>query len=106
MALSMNVVILLYLVASVFFIQALKGLSHPTTSIRGNLFGMVGMAIAVFTTAALIVQLAGQMGQTRAQGMVWVVVGLVAINTFGGFLVTKRMLEMFKKKEPKGEKKA
>jgi NAD(P) transhydrogenase subunit alpha len=29
-------------------------------------------------------------------------VGLVAINTFGGFLVTRRMLEMFKKKEPKG----
>jgi hypothetical protein len=32
------------------FIQALKGLSHPTTSIRGNLFGMVGMAIAAVTT--------------------------------------------------------
>ena len=32
-------------------------------------------------------------------------VALVAINTFGGFLVTERMLEMFKKKEPK-EKRA
>ena len=31
---SMNVVTLLYLIASVCFIQALKGLSHPTTSIR------------------------------------------------------------------------
>ena len=30
-----------------------------------------------------------------------VAVGLVAINTFGGFLVTQRMLEMFRKKEPK-----
>ena len=30
----------------VCFIQALKGLSHPTTSRRGNTFGMVGMAIA------------------------------------------------------------
>jgi len=56
---SMNLVTLLYLIASVCFIQALKGLSHPTTSIRGNLFGMVGMAIAVLTTAALIVKLAG-----------------------------------------------
>jgi small neutral amino acid transporter SnatA (MarC family) len=37
-------------IASVCFIQALKGLSHPTTSIRGNLFGMIGMAIAVLTT--------------------------------------------------------
>ena len=52
---SMNLVTMLYLIASVCFIQALKGLSHPTTSIRGNLFGMVGMAIAMATTAALIV---------------------------------------------------
>ena len=65
---SMNLVTLLYLVASVCFIQALKGLSHPTTSIRGNLFGMVGMAIAVLTTAALIVKLRRQGGT----GMVWV----------------------------------
>ena len=43
---SMNLVTLLYLAASVCFIQALKGLSHPTTSIRGNMFGMVGMAVA------------------------------------------------------------
>ena len=42
-------------VASVCFIQALKGLSHPTTSIRGNMFGMASMAIAVVTTGALIV---------------------------------------------------
>jgi NAD(P) transhydrogenase subunit beta len=54
----MNLVTLLYLVASICFIQALKGLSHPTTSIRGNLFGMLGMALAVFTTAALIYKLA------------------------------------------------
>jgi NAD(P) transhydrogenase subunit alpha len=31
---------------------------------------------------------------------------LVSINTFGGFLVTRRMLEMFKKKEPKPGAKA
>ena len=51
---SMNLVTLLYLLASICFIQALKGLSHPTTSIRGNVFGMTGMAIAVLTTGALI----------------------------------------------------
>jgi len=34
-----------------------------------------------------------------------IAVGLVAINTFGGFLVTRRMLEMFRKKEPRAEKK-
>jgi NAD/NADP transhydrogenase beta subunit len=44
---SMNLVTTLYLIASICFIQALKGLSHPTTSRRGNLFGMLGMALAV-----------------------------------------------------------
>ena len=43
---SLNVVTLLYLIASVCFIQALKGLSHPSTARRGNVFGMSGMAIA------------------------------------------------------------
>ncbi|MDB5372634.1 MAG: synthetase [Belnapia sp.] len=41
---------LAYLVASVLFIMALRGLSHPETSRRGNVFGMVGMAIAVVAT--------------------------------------------------------
>ena len=54
---SMNLVVLLYLVASVCFIQALKGLSHPTTARRGNVFGMSGMAIALLTTVALILKL-------------------------------------------------
>ncbi len=39
-----------YLVAGVLFILALRGLSHPTTSVRGNRFGMIGMAIAVLIT--------------------------------------------------------
>ena len=94
---SLNLVTLLYLVASVCFIQALKGLSHPTTSIRGNLFGMVGMTIAVLTTAALIVKLSGDMGQTRAQGMVWVVVGLVAGGGIGA--VMAKRVEMTKMPE-------
>jgi NAD(P) transhydrogenase subunit beta len=94
---SLNLVTLLYLVASICFIQALKGLSHPTTSIRGNLFGMVGMTIAVLTTAALIVKLSGDMGQTRAQGMVWVVVGLVVGGGLGA--VMAKRVEMTKMPE-------
>ncbi len=39
-----------YLVSSVLFILALRGLSSPVTARRGNLFGMAGMAIAVLTT--------------------------------------------------------
>ena len=77
---SMNLVTLLYLIASVCFIQSLKGLSHPTTSIRGNLFGMVGMTIAVLTTAALIVALAGS-----ALGLAWVLLGLVIGGGYGAW---------------------
>ncbi len=89
---SMNLVVLLYLVASIFFIQALKGLSHPTTSIRGNLFGMSGMAIAVITTAALIVNLAG-----HADGLGWVLLGLV-IGGGAGAIMAQRV-EMTKMPE-------
>ncbi len=77
---SMNLVTLLYLIASVCFIQSLKGLSHPTTSIRGNLFGMVGMAIAVCTTAALIVRQSGS-----GLGLSWVLLGLVVGGGYGAW---------------------
>jgi NAD(P) transhydrogenase subunit beta len=77
---SLNLVVLLYLVASVCFIQALKGLSHPTTSRLGNAFGMVGMAIAVLTTVALIVKLAPQMATV---GMGWILLGLLIGGTAG-----------------------
>jgi NAD(P) transhydrogenase subunit beta len=90
---SMNVVTLLYLAASVCFIQALKGLSHPTTSIRGNLFGMAGMAIAILTTAALIVELSGG----PAKGMTWVLAGLV-VGGGAGAVMAKRV-EMTKMPE-------
>jgi len=47
---SENVSSLLYIVAGVLFIMALRGLSHPTTSRQGNLYGMVGMGLAILTT--------------------------------------------------------
>jgi len=78
---SMNLVTLLYLIASVCFIQALKGLSHPTSSIRGNLFGMIGMAIAAVTTALLIIKLA----DGNLTGMAWVMLGLVAGGAYGAW---------------------
>ncbi len=51
---SPNVVALLYLASGVLFILALRGLSSPETSRRGNVFGMAGMTIAVLTTLAQI----------------------------------------------------
>jgi H+-translocating NAD(P) transhydrogenase subunit beta len=89
---SLNLVTLLYLVASVCFIQALKGLSHPTTSIRGNLFGMIGMTIAVVTTGALIVTIAAS-----PIGLGWVVLGLLIGGT-AGTIMAKRV-EMTKMPE-------
>jgi NAD(P) transhydrogenase subunit beta len=47
---SANLASILYLVSGVLFILALRGLSHPTTSRQGNLYGMVGMGIAILTT--------------------------------------------------------
>ncbi len=94
---SMNLVTLLYLFASVCFIQALKGLSHPTTSIRGNLFGMVGMAVAVLTTAALIVKIAEQTGQGGAMGMAWVL-GALLVGGAAGTVMAQRV-EMTKMPE-------
>jgi NAD(P) transhydrogenase subunit beta len=49
-----NQITLWYLVASICFILALKGLSSPATARRGNAFGMAGMAIAVLTTMAVV----------------------------------------------------
>jgi NAD(P) transhydrogenase subunit beta len=51
---SANQLTLWYLVASVCFILALKGLSSPTTARRGNYFGIAGMTIAVLTTVAVV----------------------------------------------------
>ena len=50
---SPNLAALLYLVAGVTFILALRGLSSPATSRQGNFLGMAGMALAIVTTLAL-----------------------------------------------------
>src|SRR5690606_19325837 len=92
---SANVVTLFYLIASICFIQALKGLSHPTTSRRGNTFGMIGMAIAVVTTGVLIVGLATE--GTAGIGLGRVVLGLL-IGGSVGTIMAKRV-EMTKMPE-------
>ena len=67
-------VALAYLVASVLFILALKGLSHPETARRGNLFGIAGMLIAVLTTLALTRSVALILGAIVVGGAVGAVV--------------------------------
>ncbi|QEY57812.1 NAD(P)(+) transhydrogenase (Re/Si-specific) subunit beta [Pseudomonas sp. C27(2019)] len=96
---SMNLITVFYLIASVCFIQALKGLSHPTTSRRGNLYGMIGMGIAVVTTLALIIKLSSQIaeGGSLGLGIFFVLVGLLAGGT-AGTIMAKRV-EMTKMPE-------
>ena len=94
---SMNLIALLYLVASVCFIQALKGLSHPTTSIRGNFFGMVGMTIAVLTTVGLIHGQAQSLGVNFGEGLGYVLAALV-VGGGAGAVMAKRV-EMTKMPE-------
>ncbi|TLX57669.1 NAD synthetase [Stutzerimonas nosocomialis] len=96
---SMNTITLLYLVASVCFIQALKGLSHPTTSRRGNLFGMAGMAIAVITTVFLVFKLGAQLSESNnaATGIVFVLIGLLVGGSAGTLMA--RRVEMTKMPE-------
>jgi NAD(P) transhydrogenase subunit beta len=99
-SLSMNTVTLLYLIASVCFIQALKGLSHPTTSIRGNIFGMTGMAIAVLTTIGLISTMAeAVMGGSVSlgKGFALVAVGLIVGGLIGATMAKR--VEMTKMPE-------
>jgi NAD(P) transhydrogenase subunit beta len=93
---SMNLVTMLYLIASVCFIQALKGLSHPSTARRGNAFGMSGMAIAALTTIALIIKLKSQ-SSTGGLGFGLVLIGLVVGGGIGAYLA--RSVEMTKMPE-------
>jgi len=117
---SPNTAALLYLVAGVLFILALRGLSSPASSRQGNFFGMAGMAIAIVATLAshppsgwfswvLVIVvgalLAVSVELTRDSGPIWArILGffaliLASVNIFGGFLVTQRMLAMYQKKK-------
>ncbi len=75
---SANFIALAYLVAAVFFIFALRGLSSPLSARRGNLFGMVGMGIAVATTLTIT----GNWG---------LILGCIAIGGIIGSIVAQRV---------------
>ncbi|UYY57493.1 NAD(P)(+) transhydrogenase (Re/Si-specific) subunit beta [Sphingomonas sp. S2-65] len=93
-------VALAYLVAGVCFILALRGLSSPVTSQRGNRLGMIGMAIAVVTTLVTHVPMAGVPDAVGAVGAMvpnWLSIGeiLAAIGIGAAIgLVTARRIAM------------
>ncbi len=81
MTLSANLAAILYVISGVLFIMALRGLSSPATSRRGNVFGMAGIAIAVVTTLAFI----GMAGL----GLILVLVALVIGGGLGALIAKK-----------------
>ncbi|MEQ8482624.1 MAG: NAD(P)(+) transhydrogenase (Re/Si-specific) subunit beta [Hoeflea sp.] len=78
---SENFAAFAYLVSGVLFIMALRGLSHPTTSRQGNMYGMVGMAIAIITTLLL--------AQPSFGGFVMIIAGLAVGGGAGAFVARK-----------------
>ena len=96
---SMNLVTLLYLLASICFIQALKGLSHPSTARQGNAFGMAGMAIAALTTVALIYKLNADasVGDGNGLGFGLLALGVIVGGSIGAILAKR--VEMTKMPE-------
>ncbi|UPJ71994.1 NAD(P)(+) transhydrogenase (Re/Si-specific) subunit beta [Bradyrhizobium sp. 187] len=80
---SANLSAFLYLVAGVLFILSLRGLSSPASSRQGNLFGMIGMGIAVATTLA---------SHPPADGLAWVLVIVgIAIGGAIGAVIARRV---------------
>jgi H+-translocating NAD(P) transhydrogenase subunit beta len=77
-----NFAALLYLASAVLFILALRGLSHPATSRQGNLFGMVGMGIAIVTTILVS-------PPSTAMGWLYLIGGLAIGGGIGAVMANK-----------------
>jgi NAD(P) transhydrogenase subunit beta len=86
--LNANLASVLYLVSGVLFILALRGLSSPVTSRNGNRLGMIGMAIAVFTTLATL----ATQGQLDVVTDVMILIGVAIGGTVG--TITARRIPM------------
>ena len=80
-----NLASILYLVCGVLFILALRGLSSPETSRRGNTLGMVGMVIAVGTTLAILLS----SGVLDALTLGLIVAGVAVGGTIGAVIARR-----------------
>jgi len=78
---SANLLAIFYLTSGVLFILALRGLSSPETSRRGNLFGILGMIIAITVTFLSI--------GNFSTGFIYVLIFLLAGGSIGAFIAYK-----------------
>jgi len=75
---SANLLAIFYLISGVLFILALRGLSSPETSRKGNIFGILGMLIAITVTFLSI--------ENFSTGFIYVLVILLAGGSIGAFI--------------------
>ncbi len=78
---SANILAIFYLVSGVLFILALRGLSSPETSRQGNLFGIVGMAIAIIVTIISV--------GNFSTGFLYLLILLLIGGSIGAFIAFK-----------------
>ena len=78
---SANLSALFYLVSGVLFILALRGLSSPETSRKGNLFGIVGMIIAITVTFLTV--------GNFSSGLIFVIIFILIGGSIGAFIAYK-----------------
>ena len=76
---SENLTAISYLISAIFFILALKGLSHPESARNGNIMGIIGMVIAIFTTLFNPNVLSYQM----------IIIGILVGGTIGTYIALK-----------------
>ena len=69
-----------YLIAAILFIMALRGLSSPESSRKGNVYGMIGMAIAIITTVM----------SPDVVSYDWII-GAIAVGGIIGFIIARRI---------------
>ena len=74
-----NLAAILYLIAGVCFIMALRGLSSPASARAGNIFGIAGMVIAVGTTLAL----------PGVEDYLWIIIGIAVGGVVGTVIALK-----------------
>ena len=81
MMISANLLALFYLISGVLFILALRGLSSPETSRQGNLYGIIGMSLAIGVTILSI--------GNFSSGIIYLIICLVLGGSIGAFIAFK-----------------
>ena len=78
---SANLLAVFYLISGVLFILALRGLSSPETSRQGNLFGIIGMAIAIGVTIVSV--------GNFSSGFLYLIILMLIGGSIGAFIAFK-----------------